>query len=240
MASACCTSWAVAPISHCAHGARRFIALNGVVTAGGGGGVQLYPIVRHRNLPTYSTSDEDSFLFDHDLNSYAYFDVGGVPVPQHVVDRVAKAFQAVVDKIAEQVERMAPDAQDVPLSSIMAKTLEAMTEVCCQTLSIKPDRCVAVESRLSWTVCARVCGWASASGHANSLRRLHCRVANAVLVPSAVRACVISVVVAMRHGRVSCGRAWLRAHGSVRTEACWTAVLSGLWISPVGACVPTC
>ncbi len=25
-------------------------------------------------------SDEDSFLFDHDLNSYAFFDIGGVPV----------------------------------------------------------------------------------------------------------------------------------------------------------------
>ena len=91
--------------------------------------MQLYPIVRHRNLPTYSTSDEDSFLFDHDLNSYAFFDVGGVPVPQHVVDHVAATFQRVVDAIAEQVERMSPDAEDVPLSSIMAKTLANMPGV---------------------------------------------------------------------------------------------------------------
>ncbi len=51
---------------------------------------QLTPIVRGRRLPTYSTSDEDSFLFDHDLNSYAFFDHGGVPVPQPVVDSVAQ------------------------------------------------------------------------------------------------------------------------------------------------------
>ncbi len=91
--------------------------------------LQLYPVVRGKGLPTYSTSDEDSFLFDHDLNSYAFFDVGGVPVPQHVVDRVAKAFQKVVDAIAEQVEHVSTSAEDMPLSAIMAKTLERMTEV---------------------------------------------------------------------------------------------------------------
>lgn len=92
--------------------------------------LQLSTVVRSKALPTYSTSDEDSFLFDHDLNSYAFFDVGGVPVPQHVVDKVAKAFQAVVDAIEQQTDAMMSCTEDVPLSSIMARTLETMVRAC--------------------------------------------------------------------------------------------------------------
>lgn len=121
-------------------------------------GHALYPVVRGKGLPTYSTSDEDSFLFDHDLNSYAFFDVGGVPVPQHVVDRVAKAFQKVVDAIAEQVEHVSTSAEDMPLSAIMAKTLERMTED-----TPIPFDGSTVESRMLCWFLARWEGWFAAS-----------------------------------------------------------------------------
>ncbi len=57
------------------------------------------------------------------------------PPPSQVVNSVAAAFQRVVDTISETAAAMEEDAEDIPLSSIMAKTLKELEWVggaaCC-------------------------------------------------------------------------------------------------------------
>ena len=57
-----------------------------------------------------------------------------------VVNSVAQAFQRVVDRISETVEAMEDDAQDIPLSAIMDKTLKELAWVRGRICSLCP-RC---------------------------------------------------------------------------------------------------
>ncbi|KAL3630373.1 putative polyamine oxidase 4 [Castilleja foliolosa] len=65
----------------------------------------LSPIIRRLGLTLYRTSGDDSLLYDHDLESYALFDINGHQVPQSMVIEVGVAFKKILeetDKVREE------------------------------------------------------------------------------------------------------------------------------------------
>ncbi|KAG8373543.1 hypothetical protein BUALT_Bualt11G0035500 [Buddleja alternifolia] len=58
----------------------------------------LSPIIRRLGLKLYRTSGDDSILYDHDLESYALFDVNGHQVPQSMVIQVGDAFKKILEE----------------------------------------------------------------------------------------------------------------------------------------------
>ncbi|KAL7135350.1 hypothetical protein ABFS83_11G088700 [Erythranthe nasuta] len=55
-------------------------------------------VIRRLGLTLYRTSGDDSILYDHDLESYALFDINGHQVPKKMVIEVGVAFQKILDE----------------------------------------------------------------------------------------------------------------------------------------------
>ncbi|KAL8139922.1 hypothetical protein V2J09_005943 [Rumex salicifolius] len=67
----------------------------------------LAPVIGKLGLPLYRTSGDNSVLYDHDLESYALFDMDGKQVPQDLVAKVGETFQRILDetdKIREEYD----------------------------------------------------------------------------------------------------------------------------------------
>ncbi|CAN1351918.1 Polyamine oxidase 3 [Linum perenne] len=60
----------------------------------------LAPLIGRLGLPLYRTSGDNSVLYDHDLESYALFDMEGNQVPQELVTKVGEEFEEI---LAEEV-----------------------------------------------------------------------------------------------------------------------------------------
>ncbi|GFS34801.1 hypothetical protein Acr_00g0036090 [Actinidia rufa] len=56
----------------------------------------LAPVIGRLGLPLYRTSGENSVLYDHDLESYALFDMDGHQVPQDLVKNVGETFESIL------------------------------------------------------------------------------------------------------------------------------------------------
>ncbi|KAJ6938845.1 hypothetical protein NC651_005315 [Populus alba x Populus x berolinensis] len=56
----------------------------------------LAPLIGRLGLPLYRTSGDNSVLYDHDLESYALFDMDGNQVPQELVTKVGEAFENIL------------------------------------------------------------------------------------------------------------------------------------------------
>ncbi|KAJ0963888.1 hypothetical protein J5N97_029010 [Dioscorea zingiberensis] len=56
----------------------------------------LAPLIRHLGLRLYRTSDDNSVLYDHDLESYSLFDKNGHQVPQQLVIEVGQIFERIL------------------------------------------------------------------------------------------------------------------------------------------------
>ncbi|XP_051134744.1 polyamine oxidase 2-like isoform X2 [Andrographis paniculata] len=56
----------------------------------------LAPVIGKLGLPMYRTSGDNSVLYDHDLESYALFDMDGNQVPQDLVSRVGETFESIL------------------------------------------------------------------------------------------------------------------------------------------------
>ncbi|KAF4381615.1 hypothetical protein F8388_021243 [Cannabis sativa] len=56
----------------------------------------LAPLISRLGLPLYRTSGDNSVLYDHDLESYALFDMDGNQVPQDLVTRVGEEFEEIL------------------------------------------------------------------------------------------------------------------------------------------------
>ncbi|THG01770.1 hypothetical protein TEA_019703 [Camellia sinensis var. sinensis] len=56
----------------------------------------LAPLIRGLGLTLYRTSGDNSVLYDHDLESYALFDMDGRQVPQQMVIEVGEAFKRIL------------------------------------------------------------------------------------------------------------------------------------------------
>ncbi|KAL3525102.1 hypothetical protein ACH5RR_013474 [Cinchona calisaya] len=65
----------------------------------------LAPLIRHLGLTLYRTSGDNSVLYDHDLESYALFDIEGHQVPQQTVIEVGEVFKKILketDKVRNE------------------------------------------------------------------------------------------------------------------------------------------
>ncbi|GFS41292.1 hypothetical protein Acr_00g0073570 [Actinidia rufa] len=56
----------------------------------------LAPVIGRLGLPLYRTSGDNSVLYDHDLESYALFDMDGHQVPQDLVKNVGETFESIL------------------------------------------------------------------------------------------------------------------------------------------------
>ncbi|CAI9110330.1 OLC1v1010336C2 [Oldenlandia corymbosa var. corymbosa] len=68
----------------------------------------LAPLIRRLGLTLYRTSGDNSVLYDHDLESYALFDVNGHQVPQQTVIEVGEVFKKILketDKVRNEHEK---------------------------------------------------------------------------------------------------------------------------------------
>ncbi|GMP26780.1 hypothetical protein CsSME_00003074 [Camellia sinensis var. sinensis] len=60
----------------------------------------LAPLIRGLGLTLYRTSGDNSVLYDHDLESYALFDMDGRQVPQQMVIEVGEAFKRILKEVS--------------------------------------------------------------------------------------------------------------------------------------------
>ncbi|PHT75764.1 Polyamine oxidase 3 [Capsicum annuum] len=56
----------------------------------------LAPLIGRLGLPLYRTSGDNSVLYDHDLESYALFDMDGKQVTQDLVSKVGETFESIL------------------------------------------------------------------------------------------------------------------------------------------------
>ncbi|KAF5744054.1 Polyamine oxidase 2 isoform 2 [Tripterygium wilfordii] len=56
----------------------------------------LAPLIGRLGLPLYRTSGDNSVLYDHDLESYALFDMDGNQVPQELVTKIGEVFESIL------------------------------------------------------------------------------------------------------------------------------------------------
>lgn len=59
----------------------------------------LAPLIGRLGLPLYRTCEDNSVLYDHDLESYALFDMEGNQVPQELVTEVGKTFEMILQEV---------------------------------------------------------------------------------------------------------------------------------------------
>ncbi|CAI9753270.1 unnamed protein product [Fraxinus pennsylvanica] len=59
----------------------------------------LSQVISRLGLTLYRTSGEDSVLYDHDLESYALFNINGHQVPQSMVIEVGNTFKKILDEM---------------------------------------------------------------------------------------------------------------------------------------------
>ncbi|PKU75772.1 Polyamine oxidase 3 [Dendrobium catenatum] len=57
----------------------------------------LAPLIGRLGPPLYRTSNDNSVLFDHDIESYALFDTDGNQVPQELVKKVGELFERILE-----------------------------------------------------------------------------------------------------------------------------------------------
>ncbi|KAG0559035.1 hypothetical protein KC19_10G073400 [Ceratodon purpureus] len=58
----------------------------------------LAPVIGKLRLPLYRTCGDNSVLYDHDLESYALFDMDGHQVPQTLVTEVGEVFESLLEE----------------------------------------------------------------------------------------------------------------------------------------------
>ncbi|CAO2812850.1 unnamed protein product [Amaranthus hypochondriacus] len=117
----------------------------------------LAPVIARLGLPLYRTSEDNSVLYDHDLESYALFDLDGNKVPSELVVKVGETFESIL------------------------KETEKVREECVDDMSIKQAITIVFERRpdlkleglphkvLQWYLC-RMEGWFAADAETISLK----------------------------------------------------------------------
>ncbi|KAL0008558.1 hypothetical protein SO802_010060 [Lithocarpus litseifolius] len=117
----------------------------------------LAPLIGRLGLPLYRTSGDNSVLYDHDLESYALFDMDGNQVPQELVTKVGEAFESILketDKIREEL------SSDMSILNAFSIVFERRPELRLEGLAHKV---------LQWYLC-RMEGWFAADAETISLK----------------------------------------------------------------------
>lgn len=79
----------------------------------------LAPLIRVLGLKLYRTSGDNSVLYDHDLESYALFDMDGRQVPQKLVIEVGEIFERILKETTKVREENAADMSVLQAISIV-------------------------------------------------------------------------------------------------------------------------
>ncbi|KAG8474781.1 hypothetical protein CXB51_031716 [Gossypium anomalum] len=106
----------------------------------------LAPLISRLGLPLYRTSGDNSVLYDHDLESYALFDMDGHQVPQELVTKTNKVRQE--------------HSEDMSISGAFSIVFERRPELRLEGLAHKV---------LQWYVC-RMEGWFASDADTISLK----------------------------------------------------------------------
>ncbi|KAG2712612.1 hypothetical protein I3843_04G125900 [Carya illinoinensis] len=117
----------------------------------------LAPLIGRLGLPLYRTSGDNSVLYDHDLESYALFDMDGNQVPQDLVTKVGEAFESILeetDKIRQE------SSEDMSISRAFSIVFARNPELRLEGLA---------HDVLQWYLC-RMEGWFAADADTISLK----------------------------------------------------------------------
>ncbi|KAM7468335.1 hypothetical protein LguiB_015897 [Lonicera macranthoides] len=117
----------------------------------------LAPLIGRLGLPLYRTSGDNSVLYDHDLESYALFDMDGNQVPQELVSKVGEAFERILEEANQVRLEYREDMSVLRALSIVFKR--------------RPDlRLEGISHKvLQWYLC-RMEGWFAADADTISLK----------------------------------------------------------------------
>jgi len=63
-------------------------------------------LIGYLGLRLYRTSNDNSVLYDHDLESYALFDKDGNQVPKDTVDKVGETFERILEEVQSELIHM--------------------------------------------------------------------------------------------------------------------------------------
>lgn len=117
----------------------------------------LAPLIGRLGLPLYRTSGDNSVLYDHDLESYALFDINGNQVPQELVTEVSKSFETILEE-TDKVRKEYND--DMSILQAFSIVFERRPELRLEGLPNKV---------LQWFLC-RMEGWFAADAETISLK----------------------------------------------------------------------
>ncbi|KAH7283152.1 hypothetical protein KP509_35G064300 [Ceratopteris richardii] len=109
----------------------------------------LTPLIASLHLPLYQTSGENSVLYDHDLESYALFDMDGHQVPPDLVTKVGNVFEQLVEEIKKL---LGGTTEDISVRKAIEIVLERRPDLRLQGLCQKV---------MQWYIC-RLEGWFAA------------------------------------------------------------------------------
>ncbi|XP_073312980.1 polyamine oxidase 2-like isoform X1 [Primulina huaijiensis] len=109
----------------------------------------LASVIARLGLPLYRTSGENSVLYDHDLESYALFDMDGNQVPQELVSNVGQIFDSIL-KEAYLVRREC--SKDISMKRAISMVFNRRPDLRLEGLGHKV---------LQWYLC-RMEGWFAA------------------------------------------------------------------------------
>ncbi|CAG7881028.1 polyamine oxidase 2 [Brassica rapa] len=117
----------------------------------------LAPVIGRLGLPLYRTSGDNSVLYDHDLESYALFDMDGNQVPQELVREVGVTFKQILEEV-----KKVRDEQDADMSISQAFSI---------VFSKKPELKLEglAHNVLQWYLC-RMEGWFAADADTISVQ----------------------------------------------------------------------
>ncbi|KAJ8753369.1 hypothetical protein K2173_019768 [Erythroxylum novogranatense] len=117
----------------------------------------LAPLIGRLGLPLYRTSGDNSVLYDHDLESYALFDMDGNQVPQELVSKVGEVFESIL----QETEKVRLEySEDMSILRAFSIVFERRPELRLDGLAHKV---------LQWYLC-RMEGWFAADADTISLK----------------------------------------------------------------------
>ncbi|GLT67663.1 hypothetical protein SLA2020_399550 [Shorea laevis] len=114
-------------------------------------------LIGRLGLPLYRTSEDNSVLYDHDLESYALFDMEGNQVPPELVTKIGQVFESILeetDKIRQEY------AEDMSILRAFSIVFERRPELRMEGLA---------HNVLQWYLC-RMEGWFSGDADTISLK----------------------------------------------------------------------
>ncbi|CAI9787119.1 unnamed protein product [Fraxinus pennsylvanica] len=117
----------------------------------------LAPVIGRLGLPLYRTSGDNSVLYDHDLESYALYDLDGNQVPQELVSKTGETFESILketDLVRQEF------SGDMSIQRAISIVLERRPDLRLEGLAHKV---------LQWCLC-RMEGWFAADADTISVK----------------------------------------------------------------------